>query len=161
VSSETVGSSIEIGSFAEIEAEFLERVARMVWCNVATVDRQGRPRSRVLHPIWDGSIGWIGTFPDSFKARHLTHNPYVSLAYVSDITKPVYADCVASWEGDLLVKLNVWNLFASTPEPLGYDPTFIFGAHDDPRFGLLKLVPWRIQLDDIPPGTRRVWRPWS
>jgi hypothetical protein len=161
VSSETVGSSIEIGSFTEIEEEFQERVARMVWCNVATVDRQGRPRSRVLHPIWDGPIGWIGTFPTSFKARHITNNPCVSLAYVSDITKPVYADCVASWEDDLLVKLNVWNLFASTPEPLGYDPTFVFGAHDDPRFGLLKLVPWRIQLDDIPPGTRRVWRPGS
>jgi general stress protein 26 len=147
-----------VQSFVEIEDDFQERVARMVWCNMATIDRLGRPRSRVMHPIWEGSTGWIGTFPDSFKQRHLTNNPYVSLGYVSDITQPMYVDCVAEWEEDLLVKLRVWNLFAATPEPLGYDPTFIFGPHDDPRFGVLKLTPWRIQLDDIPPGTRRVWR---
>lgn len=152
---------IDIAEFAEIETEFLERVSQMVWCSVATVDRAGRPRSRLLHPIWDGPVGWIGTFPDSFKTRHLASNPYVSLAYITDITKPLYADCVASWEDDPLTKLNVWNLFASTPEPLGYDPTFIFGAPDDPRFGLLRLTPWRIQLDDVPPGTKRVWSPSS
>jgi general stress protein 26 len=149
----------DVDRFEEIADEFHERVSRMVWCNVATVDRLGRPRSRVLHPIWEGATGWIGTFPDSFKARHLTVNPHVSLAYVMDITKPMYIECTASWEDDLLVKLRVWNLFAATPEPLGYDPTFIFGAHDDPRFGVLKLTPWRIQLDDIPPGDRRVWMP--
>jgi Pyridoxamine 5'-phosphate oxidase len=152
---------IDVETFEEFEADFLERVNRMVWCNVATVDRQGRPRSRVLHPIWNGSTGWVGTFPDSFKVTHLEKNPYVSLAYVSDISKPVYADCVATWEDDLLVKLTVWNLFAAAPEPLGYDPSFIFGSHDDPRFGVLRMMPWRIQLDDIPPGTRRIWMPRS
>lgn len=150
---------VDVAEFREIEEDFLERVNRMVWCSVATIDRQSPPRSRVLHPIWEGSTGWVGSFPDSLKTKHLANNPYVSLGYVSDISKPVYADCVAGWEQDLLVTLRVWNLFAATPEPLGYDPTFIFGAHDDPRFGVLKLTPWRIQLDDIPPGTRRVWFP--
>ncbi len=44
-------------TFAGIEAEFRARVERMVWCNVATVDGQNRPVSRVLHPIWEGSDG--------------------------------------------------------------------------------------------------------
>ena len=149
---------IEIATFAEIEQEFLERIARMVWCNAATVDRHGRPRSRILHPIWDRSTGWIASFPDSFKTRHLEANPHMSIAYIADISQPVYIDCVASWENNYLTRLNVWHLFASTPEPLGYDPSFIFGAPDDPRFGLLKLTPWRIQLDDIPPGDLRIWR---
>ncbi len=148
---------VDVNTFAEIEGMFLERVNRMVWCNAATIDRKGRPRSRVLHPIWDGSTGWVGTFPDSFKAKHLAVNPHMSLAYVSDITKPVYVDCVATWETDSLRTLNAWNLFASTPEPLGYDPTLLFGGPDDPRWGVLKLTPWRIQLDDIPPGTQRIW----
>ncbi|MGD9712589.1 MAG: pyridoxamine 5'-phosphate oxidase family protein [Thermomicrobiales bacterium] len=148
---------IDIADFEEIESDFLERIGRMVWCNAATVDRRGRPRSRILHPIWDRSTGWVASYPDSFKTRHLKANPHVSLAYIADISKPVYVECVATWERDSLAKVNAWNLFASTPEPLGYDPTFIFGSPDDPRFGLLRLKPWRIQLDDIPPGTKRIW----
>jgi hypothetical protein len=50
--------------------EFLDgRIALLVelarWCNAATVDRKDRPRSRVLHPIWEVidtyPIGWIAT----------------------------------------------------------------------------------------------------
>ncbi len=29
---------MEVSSFGEIEAAFLERIQRMVWCNVATID---------------------------------------------------------------------------------------------------------------------------
>jgi hypothetical protein len=150
---------VNIASFAEIETEFHARVARMVWCSAATIDRAGRPRSRLLHPIWEGSTGWIGSFPNSPKAHHLAANSSMSLAYIADISKPVYVDCTAVWEHDPLVKINVWNLFAATPEPLGYDPALIFGTPDDPRFGLIKLTPWRIQLDDIPPGEHRIWMP--
>lgn len=149
---------IDVDDFASIKTEFHERITRMVWCNAATVDARGRPRSRVLHPIWDGQTGWVGTFPDSFKTKHIAANPHLSLAYVADISKPVYIDCIAAWENDPLRKVNAWNLFAGTPEPLGYDPTFVFGAPDDPRFGLLRLTPWRIQLDDIPPGDHRIWK---
>lgn len=48
---------MEVSSFGEIEVAFLERIQRMVWCNVATVDRRDRPRSRILHPHWEGNIG--------------------------------------------------------------------------------------------------------
>ena len=43
-------------------------------------------------------------------------------------------------------------------EPILLD---VFGSPDDQRFGLLKLIPWRIQLDDIPPGDLRIWMPHS
>src|SRR5207245_5511585 len=71
--------TLDIRSFEEIQDEFLARVSRIVWCNVSTVDRKGRPRSRILHPIWEGSAGWIATGRNSFKATHMAGNRYVSL----------------------------------------------------------------------------------
>ncbi len=84
---------MEVSSFGEIEVAFMERLQRMVWCNVATVDRRDRPRSCIVHPLWEGNIGWITTRRNMHKARHLAHNPFVSLAYVADVARPVYVDC--------------------------------------------------------------------
>ena len=52
---------MEVATFAEIEEEFRKRVGKIVWCTVTTVNRQDRPRSRILHPLWEGSTGWIAT----------------------------------------------------------------------------------------------------
>lgn len=153
---------MEVQNFSEIEDEFIARVHSAVWCSVATVDSKGRPRSRILHPIWEGSTGWIGTFRHSHKSKHLENNPYVSLAYIKDVMRPVYADCVATWVDDLAQKKRIWNLFLNTPEPLGYDPAPIFGSPDDENFGLLKLTPWRIALVQFPAESHylgeRIWR---
>jgi hypothetical protein len=153
---------MHVTHFSEIEAEFIERVHQMVWCSVATIDSQQRPRSRILHPIWEGSTGWIATHPDSLKAAHLARNPYVSLAYITDAMKPVYADCKSEWVADLDEKRRIWALFKSTPAPLGYDPAQDFISPESERFGLLKLTPWRIDLVTFPApsfeeGTK-VWR---
>jgi hypothetical protein len=37
--------------FKEMQPEFLARVSQVVYCILTTVDRQNRPRSRVMHPI--------------------------------------------------------------------------------------------------------------
>ncbi len=66
----------------------MARVSQALYCNMATIDRQNRPRSRMLHPIWDGSTGWSISWPESHKAKHLHHNPDVSLAYIQDKEKP-------------------------------------------------------------------------
>ena len=39
-------------SFADLEADFLRITATTVFCVVTTVDASGRPRSRMLHPIF-------------------------------------------------------------------------------------------------------------
>lgn len=148
----------ELRSFAEIEAEFSDRVSRIVWCNMATVDAKGRSRSRIVHPIWEASTGWIATHRRSFKNRHLADSPYVSLAYVADITKPVYVDGVAAWADDPADKQRVWNLFANAPAPLGYDPAPFFVAPDHPAFGVLKVTPWRIGVVTQSPPLALVWR---
>lgn len=141
---------MRVTHFSEIEAEFIQRVHTMVWCSAATVDGKGRPRSRILHPIWEGSTGWIGTDPNSHKARHLAQNPYISLAYIANVMNPVYADCAAEWIDDLSQKQRIWDMFRNAPEPLGYDPATTFVAPDHESFGLLKLTPWRIDLVSFP-----------
>ena len=78
-----------VSSFAEIEKEFIERVHKMVWCSLATLDTRNRVRSRILHPIWEGATGWAGSRRHSLKANHLAHNPYVSLEYISEPSRPV------------------------------------------------------------------------
>ena len=154
---------MQVNHFNEIAGEFERRVRTMIWCNVATVDQQGRPRSRVLHPIWEGATGWIGTNPASLKAKHLAHNPFVSLAYVADMMNPVYADCKAEWVDDLETKRRVWNLFETTPEPIGYKPAESgFVSPESEHWGVLRLTPWRIDIVSFPSpsfeeGTR-IWR---
>src|SRR5262249_55615686 len=117
---------MEIANFSEIEDEFIGRVHSIVWCSVATVDPKRRPRSRILHPIWERNTGWIGTHRNSHKSRHLDKNPYMSLSYIKDVFKPVYVDCTAEWIDDLEQKKRIWDLFKNTPEPLGYDPAIDF-----------------------------------
>ena len=148
---------MDVDSFDEIRDEFLARVHSVVWCNVATLDRRGRPRSRILHPIWEGSTGWIVTRAGSFKAKHLAAHPYISLAYIADIAKPVYADCYAEWVTSTEDKQRIWTLFQQAPPPLGYDPGSIFPTVDHPESGVLKLTPWRIEVANFP-GQKYVWR---
>lgn len=143
---------MDVHSFAEIEAEFIARVSRIVWCTVATVDRSGRPRSRILHPIWERATGYIATGRHSFKAKHLAKNPYVSLTYWDPQHQQVLADCGAEWEDAVGEKVRIWELYKSTPPPLGYDPAMIPDWKDGPQspeFGVLKLTPWRIELSSI------------
>lgn len=152
---------MRVTHFSEIEAEFITRVHTMVWCNAATVDTRQRPRSRILHPIWEGPVGWVTTHRSSHKSLHLNRNPYMSLAYIAEVMKPVYADCLTEWVEDLDVKRRVWELFKSAPPPLGFDPAHDFVSPENEGFGLLKLTPWRIDLVSFPApsfdaGTR-VW----
>jgi general stress protein 26 len=148
----------ELTSFAEIETEFIQRAHAMVWCSMATVDTRNRLRSRILHPIWEGAVGWASSRPHSLKAKHLAHNPYVTLAYIADIEKPVYADCKAEWVEGATARQHVWDLFKTTAPPAGFDLAKIFNSVDDPEFGVLKFTPWRIELYDVTNiANRRVW----
>ncbi len=148
---------MDVASFEEIADEFVARAHRMVWCSVATVDQHNRPRSRILHPLWEGQTGWIATRPTSPKAAHLHHNPYVSLAYIADVAKPLYVDCRAAWVADLAEKARIWDLFKFAPAPVGYDPATVWQSPAAPDFGVLKLMPWRIHLYSFPEPSK-VWR---
>jgi hypothetical protein len=140
---------MEIVEFEEIQSEFMARAQQAVYCNVATVDPKGRPRSRVMHVVWDGPTGWVITSPTSHKTRHLANNPYVSLAYLSNPMRPLYVDCTAEWIHTAEEKLRVWELHKTIPPPLGFDPAPHYGTIKHKHFGLLKFIPWRVELAEL------------
>ncbi|MCL4253276.1 MAG: pyridoxamine 5'-phosphate oxidase family protein [Anaerolineae bacterium] len=148
-------------TLSDMVDEFISGVHSEVWCNFATLDTRNRIRSRVLHPIWektaDGVVGWIATGRESLKAKHLRHNPHASLCYMKNPLKPIYIDCTTAWVDDMTEKQRIWDLFVTTPQPLGYDLAPFFGSVDSPSYGLLKITPWRIELGDLF-GTARVWK---
>ena len=143
---------------AEIAPSFVEMAHQIVWCTVATVDSEGRPRSRVLHPLWtwDGSqlSGVIATGPTPLKVANLEHSPFVSCNYWSPSQDVATAECRASWSFDDKTCIDVWEAFKAAPEPVGYDPAIIPPwAEDGPTgdaFAVLKLEPWRLRVF---PGT--------
>lgn len=77
---------------------------RVVWCTLATVDRRGRPRSRLVHPIWeptdDGLVGWFTSRPTPLRRAHLAANPSVSCSYWDPAHDVAVAECRAEWVTD-------------------------------------------------------------
>jgi hypothetical protein len=136
----------------EIAEPFVAMAHKIVWCAAATVDKKGRPRSRVLHPIWewDGSelVGWIATGATPVKVAHLDASPYLSCNYWTPEHDTCLAECAAEWVSDAATKASVWDKFVNGPEPVGYDPSMIPGweSAESPGFSALKLKPWRIRV---------------
>lgn len=145
-----------MNELSEIAPAFVEMAHQIVWCSAATVDKYGRPRSRILHPIWqwDGSqlVGWIATGPTPLKRAHLAAHPYISLNYWTPSQDTCTAECQAAWAFDDETRMMVWNLFLNAPEPVSYDPAIV-PAWDSPTaesFAVLRLEPWRLRVF---PGT--------
>jgi general stress protein 26 len=156
--------------FFALEADFLRITADTVFCTATTISEEGRPRSRILHPIFivqDGRpIGWALTGRTPLKTRHLAANPHMSCSYWTPSHDTVFIDCVATWVEDEREKEQVWELFRNTPEPLGWGPEGLAGYGSDdwrtPIFTPLRLEPWRVQVmrgEEYPFGklTGTVW----
>lgn len=140
----------------QVAPAFVEMAHRIVWCSAATVDRENRPWSRILHPIWEWDgvrlTGWIGTGPTPLKRAHLAHSPHLSLNYWTPTHDTCTAECAAEWAFDDGTRTRVWNLFRNAPAPVGYDPAMIPGWTDPTcdAFAALRLEPWRLRVF---PGT--------
>lgn len=141
-----------MATLGEITEPFITMAHKIVWCAVATTDKQGRPRTRILHPIWeevDGKpLGWIATGATPVKVAHLAHSPYVSCNYWTPEHDTCLAECAATWVDDQATKTSVWDKFVNGPAPVGYDPAMIPGWDnaESPGFSVLKLDPWRIRV---------------
>ena len=137
-------------SKAETIATACEIAHRTVWAMMTTVDSKGRPRSRIVHPIWvtDGEhvVGWLTTRPTPVKSAHLAGNPHVSLAYMASNHDLAYFDCRAEWVEDAAGKRECWDAFVNGPEPARYDPTTIWkDGPESEGFAVLRFTPYRIQ----------------
>jgi hypothetical protein len=136
-------------SLADIAAAARPIVEAMVHCVSTTVGPDDRPRSRVVHPVWDWSapalVGWVTSRPTPLKLRHLASHPVMTCAYWSPAHDTVVLDCEARWV-DEHERQTVWELIASTPPPVGFDPATIWpGGPGSDDFAPIELTPYRIQ----------------
>jgi hypothetical protein len=135
---------------------FVAMAHPIVWCSAATVDAKGRPRSRILHPIWewDGErlVGWIATSPTPSKRAHLAASPFMSLSYWAPSHDTCVADCRATWVLDDAGRTDVWNRFLNGPPPVGYNPAIVpaWTSPTAAAFAALRLEPWQLRVF---PGT--------
>ena len=141
-----------MNALAEVAPAFVDMAHQIVWCSAATVDRAGRPRTRVLHPIWqwDGTTltGWIATSPLSPKAGDLAKNPALALTYWTPSHDTCSASCDAEWEDSEEQRVEGWRRFAEGPAPVGYDPSIIppWTSPTAPAFGILRLEPYELRV---------------
>ena len=152
-----MGNAAPVSTLQEAAPAFVAMAHRIVWCTVATVDADDRPRTRILHPLWfwDGEhlVGWIGTGPTPIKAAHLEHSPFVSLSYWDPSHDHCTAECRTQWAFDDETCTWVWDQLKNAPAPVGYDPAIIpgwGGGPTSPAFAALRLDPWRLRVF---PGT--------
>jgi general stress protein 26 len=158
----TAANRIRAAGFDDIATEFHRRVSRIVWCTMATVAPDGKPWTRILHPIWEADTGWIATTRHGLKARHLAHEPRVSLTYWDPVQEVVTVHATATWAADAQTRERIWQLYLAAPSPLGYDPgDFWAGGPNDPAFGVLRLRPTRIDITGLAssPAPTMTWRP--
>ena len=141
-----------MSSLQETAPPFVAIAHRIVWATVATVDTSNRPRSRILHPIWDWDgdslVGWIATGPTPVKVTNLAHSPFASVTYWDPNHDTVTAECRAELTMDDAIRRAVWARFAAAPEPLGYVPNSIPGwdSPTSPMFAVMRLDPWRLRV---------------
>lgn len=147
-------------SLEQIAPAFVGMAHSICWASVATVDAKGRPRTRIMHPIWqwDGAalVGWIATEPTPLKHAHLAAHPNISISYWTTNHDTCSAECQADWVFDDEGRTAVWNMFKNEQAPVGYDPAMIpqwAGGPTSDAFAALRLTPWRLRLM---PGTELI-----
>ncbi len=110
----------------EIGPAFVEMAHKIAWATVATVDIQNRPRTRVLHPLWeftDGVLsGIIATGPTPTKRADLDHSPYLSCGYWIPEQDVCRADCEVEWATDDETCEQAWQAFKDAPRPMAMTP---------------------------------------
>ena len=152
---------------AAVAEAFIAVAHRIVWCSLATVDRRGRPRSRLVHPIWEetgrGLVGWLTSRPTPLRTAHLAATPFVSCSYWDPGHDVAVAECGASWVADPETKMHAWEVFQNADAPAGYDPHTIWpDGSEDPQAGVIRLDPWRLKVADAATlasgGAPHTWR---
>ena len=137
----------------------------VVWAVMTTVDAGGRPRNRVVHPVWERAgaevRGWVTTRRSPVKAAHLAANAHVGIAYAGVDHDVAYLDCTARW-ASADERRHAWDLCRSLPEPAGFDPASIWpDGPDSPGAEVLRLEPYRVQVGlaaDLAQGVApRLW----
>ena len=152
-----------VGTFSEIQDEFFRYMGDIVYATMTTVGGKGRLRGRVLIAVWDvveeRPVGWLATFKTPVRTAPLAGNPHATFAYWDPKQNAAFADTVAEWVDGPEVKKEVWELYRrGSPPPLGYGPARYWKGPEDPRFAVLRLDPWRVQVVRGADLRSRIWR---
>ena len=120
--------------------------------NLATVTEDGKPWTRyVIARADENMLIRCATFLDSRKVRHIAKNPEVHLA--CGVTDPErYTDYLqiqgrAEVSTDAAEKKHYWCDKLSD----------IFEGPDDERYGVIKIKPYRIELQHADSITPEIW----
>lgn len=69
-------------TFTDVQDTFFSYIRDIKYATMITVDRENRPRARVLLPVWeivDGRpVGRLASYKTPVKAAHLAHSPYTT-----------------------------------------------------------------------------------
>jgi Pyridoxamine 5'-phosphate oxidase len=157
--------------FSELEEDFLRIVGETVFCTVMTVGEDGKPRNRMLHPVFlvrnGRPLGWALTGRTPLKTRHLAANPHVACSYWNPSHDTVFVDCVASWSRGGVGEGGRLGRLPRDPAAARLGPEGLDGYGEDkwrnPIFTPLRLEPWRVHVmrgEEYPLGslTGSVWR---
>jgi hypothetical protein len=143
----------KVKSFAQLKDQFDAYIGDIVYATMTTVDTKGRPRARILIPVWevvDGKpVGWLATYRSPVKEAHLANNPHTTFSYWTPRQNAASVDTVAEWvaQGDLKTRRHVWDLYRRTsPKGAGYDLGQFWNGIHDPKLHILRLDPWRVQV---------------
>ena len=86
-----------------------------------------------------------------------------SLTYWDAEQDNVHVEAVATVAEDQADRSRIWDLFAGTEPPLGYDPGLFWASETDPAFAVLRLEPTRIELTGLRHRSSGraplIWRP--
>ncbi|WP_424213855.1 pyridoxamine 5'-phosphate oxidase family protein [Streptomyces sp. BI20] len=151
-----------VEKFSEIEDKFYEYIQDIVYCSMITVDKKGRPRARVLLPIWetvdDRPVGWLAAYKTPVKAAHLANNPATTYSYWNPRQNSVFVDANSFWVDDPETKEYAWNLYRKgSPAGVGYNPRNFWRDPTDPKYGLIKIDSWRVQVLRGSDLSSRIW----
>ena len=146
-----VSEAEKAGFFKAVE----EASKKAIWCAVASVDAQGAPRVRIVHPTWEGDVLWFATATDSPKSRQIAREPRVDVQFL--VSPPDFTHILCRGRAELVKdageKKRVWDV-------IDYDLSqFWPGGPDDANYLPVKVLPERVELSRMF-GTvdKKVWR---
>lgn len=141
---------------ATVALEFVAIAHRIVFATLATSGPGGRPRTRVVQPLWhwDGEslTGWVTANTPSPKVADVTRTPWASVTY----WEPGHDTCTADVAVDVITDQDelaaVWDRYLHAPPPVGLDLTVnpAWESAASPTFGALCLTPVALRAQ---PGT--------
>ena len=136
----------------DLKEKIYEKMKEPAMASLATVTEDGKPWVRYCTPFMDPDMNiWMSTFANSRKLAQIKKNPEVHLT--AGVIDPKTAEYYLQIQGraelltDAKSKQFVW--FAE----LGA----VFSGPDDPNFVVLKIIPYRIEVQPMAPAPPEVW----